>query len=81
MIGSDWIDDPKINDPEKLKRLKQLGYDKMVLINPSPFSVALTSVTGKHGEKIMDLHECLPTAARQWPVVFDSTQVLIVQIP
>ncbi len=81
LIGSDWIDDPKINDPEKLKRLKQLGYDKMVLINPSPFSVALTSVTGKHGEKIMDLHECLPTAARQWPVVFDSTQVLIVQIP
>jgi hypothetical protein len=70
-----------INDPEKLQRLKQLGYRKIVLINPSSFIVALTSVTGKQEIKITDLHQCLPSVAKNWPVVFDSAQILIVQIP
>jgi len=70
-----------INDPEKLQRLKQLGYRKIVLFNPSPFIVALTSVTGKQEIKITDLHPCLPSVAKNWPVVFDSAQILIVQIP
>jgi hypothetical protein len=76
IADSGWI-----NDPEKLKRVKQLGYKKIILINPSPFIVALTSVTGTHREKLADLHQCLPSVAKSWPVVFDSSQVLIVQIP
>jgi hypothetical protein len=79
--GLSLSDSGWINDSEKLKRLKQLGYKKIVLINPSPFIVALTSVTDKHGEKISDLHQYLPSVAKGWPVVFDSSQVLIVQIP
>jgi hypothetical protein len=70
-----------LNDPEKLQRLKQLGYKEIVMINPSPFIVALTSVNGKHGETIVDLHECLPSVAKNWPVIFDSSAVLIVRIP
>lgn len=70
-----------IDDPARLQRLKQLGYRKIILINPSPFIVALTSVTGKRGEAILDLHQYLPAVARSWPVVFDSSQMIIVQIP
>jgi hypothetical protein len=73
---SDWI-----NDPKNIKRLKQLGYTKLVFLNPSPFITALTSVTGKHGEEIVDLHQHLPSVAKNWPVVFDSRQILIIQIP
>lgn len=73
---SDWI-----NDPKKLARLKQLGYTKIVLANPSPFIVALTSVNGKHGDKTVDLHQHLPAVATNWSVVYDSPQVLILQIP
>jgi hypothetical protein len=70
-----------LNNPDNLQRLRQLGYDRIALVNPSPFIVALTSVTGKHGEKLVDLHEHLPAVARNWPVVFDSTQLLILKIP
>ncbi len=70
-----------IDDPKKLSRLRQLGYKKMVLLNPSPFIVALTTVTDKHGEKIEDLHQHLPAIAKNWPVLLDNPQILIVQIP
>lgn len=79
--GLSLADSGWINDPEKLKRLKQLGYKKIVLVNPSPLIVALTSVTGQHREKMADLHQCLPSVAKSWPVVFDASQILIVQIP
>jgi hypothetical protein len=70
-----------ISDPVKLRRLKQLGYKKIVLINSPPFAVALTTVTGKRDLVTGDLHQCLPPVAKDWPVVFDTTQLLIVQIP
>lgn len=73
---SDWI-----NNPDNLKRIKQLGYTKIVLMNPSPFVVALTSVVGHHGEETVDLHQHVPPVAKNWPVVFDSQQILILQIP
>ncbi len=70
-----------LSDPARLLRLKQLGYRKIVLINTSPYIVALSSVTGQHQAAISDLHQFLPVVARSWPVVFDSSQMLIVQIP
>ncbi len=73
--ANDWM-----NDPLKRKRLKELGYTKIVLINPSPFVVALSAVTGKHGDKLVNLHDHLPAVAKNWPVVFDSPQLLIAQI-
>ena len=77
-----------INDPQKLKRIKKLGYTKIALINVSPVTVALISVTphahndtNAGDKKIQDLHEHLPSIAKHWPVVFDSPQILIMQIP
>ena len=81
--NSNWI-----NEPEKLNRVKQLGYTKIVLINTSPLTAALTAVTTHtHNDtdagnrKIQNLHEHIPGVARDWPVVFDSQEVLILQIP
>ena len=61
--------------------MQKLGYTKLILINPSPFVVALTTAVGQHGEKLEDLHQYLPAVAKAWPVVLDSPQMLIVQIP
>ena len=72
----DWF-----NHPAAVHRLQELGFTKIVLINPSPFVVALTSVIGQHGDTIEDLHQDLPAIARQWPVIFETPQLLIVQIP
>jgi hypothetical protein len=79
--GGSLDDENWINDPGKLNRLRQLGYKKIVLVNPSPFAIALDSVTGKRGEEMADLHQSLPAVAKKWPVVFDNPQILIVQIP
>ena len=82
LTGGLALDDSHwFNDPQTIGRLKKLGYNKIVLINPSPFIAALTTVNSKHGEKIVNLHEHLPNAAKNWPVVLDTTQILIVQIP
>jgi 4-amino-4-deoxy-L-arabinose transferase-like glycosyltransferase len=70
-----------LNDTNKLARLKQLGYNKLVLINPSPMTVALTLVTGSHLSQTRELPQLLPDIAKNWPVVFSSASVLIVQIP
>jgi len=77
-----------INDPQKLNRLKQLGYTKIVFINLPPLLVALTSVTTHShndtdaGNKVMlNLHDHIPAVAKNWPVIYDSQQLVILQIP
>jgi len=72
-----WLDD----DPQKLERLKQLGFRKIVVIKPSPFTVAVTEASGGEIETPDDLHKVLPPKARNWPVAFETPQLLIVQIP
>jgi len=54
----------------------------------SPLSVALVSVTthvhndtNASDRKAQNLREHLPSVAKDWPVVFDSPQILIAQIP
>jgi hypothetical protein len=70
-----------LNDSKKLARLKELGYTRLVLMNPSPYMVALTTATGSQREQAMNLVDELPDAAKNWPVLFSSPQILILQIP
>jgi hypothetical protein len=79
--GYSLTDNAWFNDPDKVQLLKQLGYKKVVLINSSPFMQAVSTVQGSKVEKQMDLHRVLPTIAKDWPVAFETSQVLIVQIP
>ncbi len=74
--ASGWL-----NDPAKLARLKKLGFNRLVLINNSPFVVALTQVTGSRYCRSFELPQCLPEVAKNWPVVTNTPSVLIVQIP
>ncbi len=68
-------------DPKQLGRLKELGYTKLVLMNPSPYLVALTTVTGTRVKTAVDLPEQMPAAAKNWPVVLSSPSILILDIP
>lgn len=70
-----------IADPRKLARLKELGYNRLVLLNPSPLLVAITRATGSGGSDTKDLPNELPLNARSWPVIFKSPDLLIVEIP
>ena len=130
LTGGPTLEDTSwLNDAKALARLKELGYTKLVLVNPSPLTVALTAVTGSHlrqasdlsrlspwalrsggfqgffwsrnswvrlvspwalrsggyqGQRLsqsFDLPRFLPAVAKNWPVAFDSTSVLIVEIP
>jgi hypothetical protein len=85
--GYNLDDSAWINDPQKLKRIKQLGYTKIVLLNQSPLNIAMTTVSAHAPgdpariHKLENLHEHLPAVAKNWPVVFETPQILIVQIP
>ena len=70
-----------LEDPRKLARLKELGYTKVVLMNPPPLVVAMTEVSGTHSERMVDLPKQLPAGAQNWAVVYKSPAVLIVDIP
>lgn len=70
-----------IEAPTKLMRLKQLGYDKLVLMNTSPLLVAINTASGTGGFRIKQLREELPPDARKWKTVFESPSVLILEIP
>ena len=79
--GYNLSDNAWFNDPAKIERLKQLGFKKVVLINPSPFMSAVSKAHGGQLEEPKDLHQVLPAIAKNWPVTFDTPQLLIVQIP
>jgi hypothetical protein len=70
-----------ITEAASLARLKELGYTKLALLNPSPLIVALSTVSGSGGFIAKDLAGELPPVAKSWPVVFKSQAVLIVEIP
>ena len=79
--GFTFRDTAWLNDSHALARLKELGYTKLVLVNVSPLTVALTAVTGSHLSQSFDCLSSCPAVAKDWPVVLNSSSVLIVQIP
>jgi hypothetical protein len=70
-----------LTDPEKLRRLKELGYTKVVLMNPSPLLVAVTTASRSGLYYTRDLPKEVPTVAKDWRVVFSSPALLILEIP
>jgi hypothetical protein len=70
-----------ITAPEKLSRLKELGCNKLVLLNQSPLLVAVTTATGSNTGALLDLPSEVPEVAKGWNVSFRSPLVLILDIP
>jgi hypothetical protein len=70
-----------INDATKLGRLKELGYNRLVLINNSPLLTAVNTASGGGDIVQRDLPAEVPTVARRWKVLHSSSSLLILDIP
>jgi hypothetical protein len=68
-------------DPQKLNRLRELGYTKLVMINESPLLTALEGVNpGLHIRRASYRVALTPTA-EHWPTAFQNDDILIKDIP
>jgi hypothetical protein len=68
-----------IEEPDALKRLRELGYNRLVLVAQSPQLAAVGVINGRSAPP--PLRTNLPPIAQAWPVVFESDAVLILEIP
>jgi hypothetical protein len=69
-----------LNDPAHLKRLKELGYTKLVLLSESPVKFAAVAVNpGSHRLREVYPASISPTVD-SWPVVFRSDDILIKEL-
>ncbi|HLX69289.1 MAG TPA: glycosyltransferase family 39 protein [Verrucomicrobiae bacterium] len=69
-------------DPQKLQRLRQLGYTKLVMIGSSPLLAALEQVNpGSADVRRRSYREALTPTAEGWPTIFQSDDLLIKTIP
>jgi hypothetical protein len=75
--------DAKMFDhPESLDRLKALGFDKVVLLNQSPFQNAIQIVNpGQSDIPRLRYADALTPRVESWPTVFQTEDVLIKAIP
>jgi hypothetical protein len=64
-----------------LRRLKALGFNKLVLLSESPVRFAVTAVNPGSRRKRIYYPATLPGAANDWPVVYRSEDLLIKEIP
>jgi hypothetical protein len=70
-----------LNEPAPLRRLKELGYTKLVLLSESPVKFAAVAVNpGSH--RLREFYPAtISPAVDSWPVVFRSEDILIKEIP
>ena len=70
-----------LNNEADLRRLKSLGFNKLVLLSESPVRFAVTAVNPGSKRKRIYYPPTLPGAADAWPVVYRSEDLLIKEIP
>jgi hypothetical protein len=70
------------NDPKNLQRLKELGYDRLVLISESPLQYAIQAVNfGETGEPRESYQKYLSPLVQSWPTLFQTDDILIKELP
>lgn len=71
-----------IEDPQHLKRLRELGYTRLVMISASPLLTAFEQ-TNPGGAKLerRSYRDALTPTAENWPTLFQSDDLLIKAIP
>jgi hypothetical protein len=77
------IDDlTHLENPESARRLKQLGYNKLVIASESPLLHAV-QVTNPGSANLQRLtwHNLILEKAKSWPTLFESEDLIIKQIP
>lgn len=67
---------------DNLRRLRELGFNRLVLINESPLAAALQMTNpGGASYRRRTLETSLAPASRQWPTVYADEDILIKQLP
>ncbi len=77
------IDNTKmLEDTQALQRLLALGYTKLVMISDSPLLHALEMIDpGALNKKRPTYEENVTTVAEPWPILFQSPDILIKDLP
>jgi hypothetical protein len=70
------------NDPANYAKLKSLGYNKLVMINESPFQNAIQVINPGQADFPRKLYRDRVTPlVGKWPTVFQTEDILIKEIP
>jgi hypothetical protein len=64
-----------------LRRLKELGYNKLVLLSESPVQFAVKAVNPGSTRRRQTYPATISSAVDAWPVVYRSEDILIKEIP
>jgi hypothetical protein len=71
-----------LEDPANLKKLKDLGYNKLVMISESPLMNAIQAINPGQSERKRESYETQRTeVARQWPILYQTEDIIIQEIP
>ena len=70
-----------LTNPEDLRRLKSLGFNKLVLLSESPAQFAIQAVNPGSKHRRMLYPESISSVVDAWPVVYRSEDILIKEIP
>ena len=70
-----------LSNPDDLKRLKALGYNKLVLVSESPVRFAVEASNPGSKRRRHFYPPSISKAVDAWPVVFQSEDLLIKDIP
>ena len=71
-----------LDDPANFARLKQLGYNRLVMISDSPFQNAIQIVNpGQTGIPRVLARDALTPTVDKWPTAFATDDLIIKEIP
>jgi len=73
-----------LEDSTNLARLKQLGFNKLVMVSQSPLASAVEKSNPGQTQFTRELYsdpKLLTPVAKDWPTLFQSEDILIKQIP
>ena len=71
-----------LEDPANLKKLKDLGYNKLVMISESPLMNAIQAINPGQSDRKRESYEQNRTAiVEHWPVLYQTEDIIIQEIP
>lgn len=71
-----------LEDPDNLKKLKDLGYNKLVMISESPLLHAIQATNPGESDRKRESYEQQRTEiVGNWPVLYQTEDIIIQEIP
>ena len=71
-----------LEDPANLKKLKDLGYNKLVMISESPLMNAIQAINPGQSDRKRESYEQNRTAiVENWPVLYQTEDIIIQEFP